>query len=113
MLPNTACFGTPIAPLNLRQAMHRRKVLPSKRQAKIDQSGGCEVTIEALRRAEQKYRSIFEHAREGIFQTTPEGKYLSANPALARMYGYDSPEDLLADLGRQLYVESDRRRKLR
>jgi PAS domain-containing protein len=49
---------------------------------------------------------------EGIFQTTPEGKYLSANPALARMYGYDS-QDLLADLGRQLYVESDRRRKLR
>jgi PAS domain S-box-containing protein len=65
-----------------------------------------------LRRAEQKYRSIFEHAG-GIFKTTPEGKYLSANPALARMYGYDSPEDLLADLGRQLYVESDRRRKLR
>jgi PAS domain S-box-containing protein len=84
------------------------------RQAQIDQSLGYDETIEALRRAEQKYRSIFENATEGIFQTTPEGKYLSANPALARMYGYDSPEELLADLtdiSRQLYVEPDRRRK--
>ena len=51
----------------------------------------------ALRRAEQKYRSIFENATEGIFQTTPDGHYLSANPALARMHGYDSPDELLAD----------------
>ena len=63
---------------------------------------------------------IFDHAEyrtkavEGIFQTTPEGKYLSANPALARMYGYDTPGELLADLvdiSRQLYVEPDRRWK--
>src|SRR5271166_3383994 len=84
------------------------------RQAKIDQVQRYEETIEALRRAEQKYRSIFENATEGIFQTTPEGKYLSANPALARMYGYDSPGELLADLtdiSHQLYVEPDRRRK--
>jgi PAS domain S-box-containing protein len=83
-------------------------------QAQTDRSQGYEETIEALRRAEQKYRSIFENATEGIFQTTPEGKYLSANPALARMYGYDSPGELLADLvdiSRQLYVEPDRRRK--
>ncbi|MBV8274063.1 MAG: PAS domain-containing protein, partial [Verrucomicrobia bacterium] len=71
-----------------------------------------EDTIEALRRTEQKYRSIFENATEGIFQTTLEGKYLSANPALARMYGYDSPDELLAaltDISRQLYVQPDRR----
>ena len=73
-----------------------------------------EETIEALRRAEQKYRSIFENATEGIFQTTPDGKYLSANPALARMYGYDSPAELLSaltDISRQLYVQPDRRAK--
>jgi len=84
------------------------------RQVQIDRSQGHEETIEALRRAEQKYRSIFENATEGIFQTTPEGKYLSANPALARMYGYDTPGELLADLvdiSRQLYVEPDRRWK--
>jgi PAS domain S-box-containing protein len=83
-------------------------------QAQTDRSQGYEKTIEALRRAEQKYRSIFENATEGIFQTTPEGQYLSANPALARMYGYDSPGELLADLvdiSRQLYVEPDRRWK--
>ena len=62
---------------------------------------------EALRQAEEKYRGIFENAIEGIFQTTPEGCYLSVNPALARMHGYDSPRDLVAsitDIGRQLYV---------
>src|SRR5271155_388444 len=82
--------------------------------ANINQAQGYDETIEALRRAEQKYRSIFENATEGIFQTTPEGKYLSANPALARMYGYDSPEEMLEDLtdiSRQLYVEPDGRRK--
>jgi PAS domain S-box-containing protein len=69
-------------------------------------------TLEALRRAEQKYRSIFEHCLEGIFQTTAEGKYISANPALARMYGYTSAEELITDLtdiSWQLYVEQGRR----
>lgn len=67
---------------------------------------------EALRQTEARYRSIFENAIEGIFQTTPEGRYISANPALARIYGYDSPEDLienLTDLQDQLYVDPDRR----
>ncbi|MBV9488988.1 MAG: PAS domain S-box protein [Verrucomicrobia bacterium] len=69
-------------------------------------------TIEALRQAEQKYRSIFEYCVVGIFQTTPEGQYLSANPALARMYGYDSPGALMAaltDISHQLYVRPGRR----
>lgn len=67
---------------------------------------------EALRQAEVKYRSIFENAIEGIFQTTPEGHYISANPALARLYGYSSPVELMAhltDIEHQLYVEADRR----
>jgi diguanylate cyclase (GGDEF)-like protein/PAS domain S-box-containing protein len=66
----------------------------------------------ALRDAEARYRSIFENAIEGIFQTTPEGRYLSANPALARIYGYESPEALIAalqDIEHQLYVEPGRR----
>src|SRR6201998_1868158 len=77
-----------------------------------DQLNKTEETLEALRRAKQKYRSIFEHCLEGIFQTTPEGKYISANPALARMYGYESADELIADLTditRQLYVQSGRR----
>jgi sigma-B regulation protein RsbU (phosphoserine phosphatase) len=66
----------------------------------------------ALLAAEEKYRGIFEHIVEGIFQTSPEGRYLSANAALARIYGYASPEELmnnLCDIGRTLYVEPNRR----
>jgi diguanylate cyclase (GGDEF)-like protein/PAS domain S-box-containing protein len=67
---------------------------------------------QALRDAELRYRSIFENALEGIFQTTPEGRYLSANPALARIYGFESPAALMAalqDIERQVYVEPGRR----
>jgi PAS domain S-box-containing protein len=69
-------------------------------------------TEEALRRAEQNYRDIFENAGEGIFQTTPEGKYIAANPALARMHGFDSPEELIrtrTDIPREIYVDPKRR----
>jgi PAS domain S-box-containing protein len=73
---------------------------------------GSESALEAVRQAEQRYRSIFEHCVIGIFQTTPEGQYLGANPALARMYGYNSPAELigaLTDISRQLYVKPGRR----
>ncbi len=66
----------------------------------------------ALRQVEDKYRNIFEHIVEGVFQTTADGRYLSANSALARIYGYDSPAELmtqLTDIARQLYVEPERR----
>jgi two-component system, NarL family, sensor histidine kinase UhpB len=67
---------------------------------------------EERRRAEEKYRSIFENAVEGIFQTTVDGRFLTANPAMARMFGYESPEELLeaiSDIGDQLYVDPERR----
>ena len=67
---------------------------------------------EALRLAEQRYHSIVENAIEGIFQTTPSGRFLSANPALARIFGYSSPEELITcikDISRQVYVEPNRR----
>ena len=63
-------------------------------------------------RAEANYRSIFENAVEGIFQTTADGEFLTANPALARMYGYDSPEDLLekvSNIADQIYADPTRR----
>ena len=66
----------------------------------------------ALHKAEQKYRRIFENALEGIFQTTIDGRYISANPALAHIYGYDSSEELMAtitNLQHQLYVDPHRR----
>ncbi|PHM19956.1 MAG: GGDEF domain-containing protein [Curvibacter sp. PD_MW3] len=72
--------------------------------------------LEALEQAELRYRNIFEHASEGIFQTTPDGRYLAANPALARIYGYASPATLIAsldDIGRQLYVRPSQRERFR
>jgi Amt family ammonium transporter len=68
--------------------------------------------VETTRMAEAKYRGIFENAVEGIFQSTPEGRYINVNPALARIYGYRSPEELIAavtDITRQLYVDPNRR----
>jgi len=69
-------------------------------------------TQENLQRAEQKFRTIFEEAIVGIFQTSPEGKYVIANPALAAMLGYDSPEELqisVQDVAGQVYVDPSRR----
>jgi len=66
----------------------------------------------ALREAETKYQQIFENAIEGIFQSTPEGRYLSVNPSLARLYGYADPQEMidsLQDIARDLYVDPQRR----
>jgi PAS domain S-box-containing protein len=65
-----------------------------------------------VRHAEEQYRSIFENSTEGIFQTTEEGQFASVNPALVRIYGYDSAAELvtqLSDVGTQLYVDPNRR----
>ncbi len=87
-----------------------------------DGVGGFEGVIEdisarkqaeqSLRDAERRFHDLFDHAIEGIFRTTPEGVYLDANPSLARIYGFDSPEDLigtLRNIDRQLYVDPKRR----
>ncbi len=71
---------------------------------------------EMLRRAEEDYRGIFENAVEGIYQSSPDGRCLRANPALARMYGYATPAELVAelsDIGHQLYVDPGRREEFR
>jgi diguanylate cyclase (GGDEF)-like protein/PAS domain S-box-containing protein len=73
-----------------------------------------ESTYRALRNAERRYRSLFDNAIEGIFRTSPDGRYLDANPALARIYGFDSPLELmnsLSDIGAQLYVDPVRRQE--
>jgi len=72
--------------------------------------------ITACKLAVAKYRSIYENAVEGIFQTTPDGHYISANQTLARIYGYgDSSEMLkgLTDIEHQLYVDPNRRTEFR
>ena len=64
-----------------------------------------------IRKAEENYRSIFENAIEGIFQQSPDGQLISANPSFARIFGYNSPEDIMenvTDFVHQIYVDPDR-----
>lgn len=73
-------------------------------------------TEKKLKDATEKYQSIFENAVEGIFQTTIDGHYLTVNPMLATIYGYDSPEEMMAnltDIEHQLYVNPQRRKEFR
>jgi PAS domain S-box-containing protein len=67
-----------------------------------------------LRSAEEKYRSIFENAVTGIFQSTPAGRYQSVNPAMAKILGYASAKDLIAtmtNIATQLYVNPVQRQE--
>ncbi len=69
-----------------------------------------EAKNEELRIAEENYRSFFENALEGIFQSSPEGQYLKVNPALAKIYGYDSVTEMLetiTNIGEQIYVDPE------
>ncbi|WP_334883681.1 PAS domain-containing sensor histidine kinase [Nostoc sp.] len=70
-----------------------------------------ESAYQKLKVAEAKYRTIFENAVEGIFQSSPDGRYITANPALARIYGYSLAEEVTTNLTdiKQLYVEPNRR----
>ncbi|MEH1986334.1 MULTISPECIES: PAS domain-containing sensor histidine kinase [unclassified Nostoc] len=70
-----------------------------------------ESAYQKLKVAEAKYRSIFENAVEGIFQSSPDGRYITANPALARIYGYSLVDEVTANFTdiEQLYVDPNRR----
>jgi PAS domain S-box-containing protein len=74
------------------------------------------VAEEALKKNEKRYRSIFENAMEGIFQSDTHGRLIRANPALAKLYGYDSPEDMIinvTDIPHQLYANQNERKQHR
>ena len=67
---------------------------------------------ENLKRTEAEYRGIFENATEGIYRTSLDGRFLSANPAMARLFGYSSPKEIMesiTDVGHQLYVNPEQR----
>jgi diguanylate cyclase (GGDEF)-like protein/PAS domain S-box-containing protein len=71
---------------------------------------------ESLRISEENYRHIFEHAAEGIFQSTPDGQYIQVNPALARMCGYETPEEMVrdvTDIANQVYADPQDREYMR
>lgn len=70
--------------------------------------------LKDLATAEEKYRSIFENAIEGMFQSSPQGRYYSVNPAMAELLGYASPAEMrscITDIATQTYVSSDDRKR--
>ncbi len=113
------------------ESAHLRKdgsVMPAEVHGRTIESNGRKLLLtvirditerkraeEALRQAEAKYRSVVVNGVEGIFQATPEGRFVMANRALAQMHGYESPEEFVntvTDIQRQLYVEPGDRIKL-
>jgi PAS domain S-box-containing protein len=80
------------------------------RRTLVDADAAREAAVRALaeqRHAEESYRKLFEGSVDGIYVTTPGGALLNANPALARMMGYETPQDLIAgisDISRMIYV---------
>ena len=98
---------------NSRGALHSMGNLVGLVSSQMDNQiylENMERAREQERRAEAKYRNLFENAAEGIFQRTPKGKYLEANPSLAQMLGYASPAEMMAEVTdvRQLYLDWQR-----
>ncbi|HLG15504.1 MAG TPA: PAS domain S-box protein [Blastocatellia bacterium] len=102
--------------LNVNATSGRRRFTPGQVKAVSLLAGIGASALESARaytqiqEAEDKYRSLFENAVEGIFQATPDGKLITANPALARMLGYESAEEVtrsITDVSRQLHVNPE------
>jgi diguanylate cyclase (GGDEF)-like protein/PAS domain S-box-containing protein len=84
-------------PVNVQTLTSKVQVFLEMNRQKVRLEREIESRIRAeaaLRQAEEKYRSIFERAVEGIFQCTPEGAFTEVNPAMARLFGYDDPADM-------------------
>jgi adenylate cyclase len=77
-----------------------------------EQNIRLQLQIQENQELEGRYRSIIESSIDGIFQSSLDGKFISVNPAMAQIYGYDSPDDLMGqmtNIGEQLYVHPTRR----
>ena len=88
--------------LNLRQLQQRLE----------EQNVRMQLEMQERQQADERYRSIFENSIDGIFQSSLDGHYISVNPALAKMYGYATPEELIvsiSNIANQLYTDPGRR----
>ncbi len=108
--------GNLVGVLNASIKRHRRPFTPGELKSLNILAGIFAPILENARlytqvhRAEEKFRSIFENAVEGIYQSSPNRRFITANPALAYMLGYDTPGDLIkniTDISRQIYVDLD------
>ncbi|HJY82403.1 MAG TPA: PAS domain S-box protein [Candidatus Binatia bacterium] len=100
-----------LAPFELAQRSSQEGKVLSRHLNAILERQVAERT-KALQQVEEKYRSIFENSIEGIFQSTFDGRFITVNPAMARIHGYESPEAMIADvtdIEHQLYVDPQRR----
>lgn len=71
---------------------------------------------DALEKSEASYRELFNNSVVGIYQSTPEGRYIKANPALARIFGFDSPEEMISsvkNIQTDIYVHPEDRDRLK
>jgi PAS domain S-box len=100
-------LGQVVTSFNAVAARLRREYLLAK-----EESARAHTAEERLRQSEERFRGVFENSVEGMFQSTVDGKYLAVNRALAQIYGYDSPAELMeaiGDISRKLYVDPKRR----
>jgi diguanylate cyclase (GGDEF)-like protein/PAS domain S-box-containing protein len=120
-LPNRDEFGALVTAFNgmLEQIETRdQRLLQHREQLEKEVASRTAELLTAnahLRRAEEKYRAIFEDAVVGIFQITPDGRPVSINRALAHMHGFDTPEQLMAEVSdvADLFVDPDRMHEYR
>lgn len=85
-----------------------RDISEEVRPKPLEDTAGMQAIEIQLRETQQRYREVVENAVFGIFQSTPDGRYLNANPAMAEMLGYASPQELIAsihDISEQVYVD--------
>jgi PAS domain S-box-containing protein len=76
----------------------------------------ADTSLNELQEAEAKYRGMFDNAVGGIYQSTPDGRYLTVNAALARLYGYDQPDELInqvSDIQNDIYLDPTMRERFR
>lgn len=112
------------AALRLKEEMDNRKILTRKledlnknlEQRVQEKTVALQQAHDNLSASEKRYRTIYETAIEGIFEVTPEGRFLSASPSLARILGYESPMELMSsvtDVSRQLYAHPEDRKQFK
>jgi sigma-B regulation protein RsbU (phosphoserine phosphatase) len=109
---NDGRFGAEIIRSGAQDYLTRDEIEPRALQHALRCAIERQYERNALIDERDNYCGVFDHLVEGVFRTTPEGRYMLANVALARIYGYDSPVELVAsiqDIGKRLYVEPGRR----
>ena len=110
--PDDGTFGAEIIRAGAQDYLVRDGMNPGALRRALDFAMERHRKRLALADEKDNYYNFFNHLVEGTFRTTPDGHYLLANVALARIYGYDSPGELMAsiqDIASQMYVEPGRR----